>query len=191
MKPKVIARWIAALSYVVVGVLHFIHEGFFIRIMPPGLPSPALLVAISGFAEILGGGGLLWPPTRRLASYGIVMLLIAVYPANIYMALHPELFADLGPPLALYLRLPMQFVFAAWAIWVGGDDHAPDDQTDDNQTDDDQTDDDQTDDDQTDDEQRDDEQSGAHAPEDDNDDLQVKGDAAAGNPAKTALEPGA
>ena len=176
MKPKVIARWIAALSYVVVGVLHFTHEGFFIRIMPPGLPSPALLVAISGIAEILGGVGLLWPLTRRLASYGIVTLLIAVYPANIYMALHPELFADLGPPLALYLRLPMQFVFAAWAIWVGGDDQSDDDQSGDDQSDDDQIDDDQ---------------SGSHTPEDDSGDAQVEGDAAAGNPAKTAPEPGA
>jgi len=113
------ALWLAAISYVGVGVTHFTHEAFFIRIIPPELPSPRLLVHLSGVAEMLGGLGLLIPATRRWASYWLLGLLIAVYPANISMAMNPERFSDLGPPIALYLRLPVQFVFIAWVIWVG------------------------------------------------------------------------
>lgn len=114
-----VALWLGAVSYIAVGVMHFTHEAFFVRIVPPALPFPQTLVHVSGVAEILGGLGLLWLPTRRWASYGLVALLVAVYPANIYMALEPTQFRDLAPPLALYLRLPLQVIFIAWALWVG------------------------------------------------------------------------
>lgn len=116
---KSVALVLASVSYIIVGVTHFTHVQFFLDIMPPVLPYPHALVWISGAFEILGGLGLLVPTTRRYASWGLIALLIAVYPANIHMMLHPEAFSHLGPPVALYLRMPFQFLFIAWAWWVG------------------------------------------------------------------------
>jgi uncharacterized membrane protein len=99
------------------GIGHFTNAEFFVAIVPPYLPAPLALVYISGVFEILGGIGVLLPRSRRLAGYGLLALLVAVYPANIHMALHPEQFADM-PPAALYARLPLQFVFAAVVWWA-------------------------------------------------------------------------
>ena len=111
---------LAATSYIAVGVAHFTHEDFFLSIMPPYLPAPLWLVWISGIFEVLGGLGLLYLPSRLFASRGLVALLVAVYPANIHMALNAEEFASEGyEPWTLYARLPFQFVFIAWALWVG------------------------------------------------------------------------
>ena len=109
------------LFYLGAGVTHFTSPGFFRQIVPPILPAPALLVAISGAAEILLGLLVMIPATRRPAAWGIVALLVAVYPANVYQALaHPTLVdppAWMGQPTqtALYVRLPLQFVLAYWA----------------------------------------------------------------------------
>jgi uncharacterized membrane protein len=107
-----------------VGILHFVAEPFFTQIVPPQLPAPRLLVWISGVFEIALGLGLLPRSTRRLAGYGLVALFIAVVPANIYMAAAnvqlqgmPEWFRQ-PPQLALWLRLPFQLVFIAWAWWT-------------------------------------------------------------------------
>lgn len=98
-----------------VGISHFTNPEFFVAIVPPYLPAPLSLVYVSGLFEILGGLGVLLPQTRRLAGYGLIALLVAVYPANVHMALNPDQFPDISPA-ALYARLPMQFVFAA-AVW--------------------------------------------------------------------------
>ena len=111
-----------ALSYIAVGIAHFTHEAFFESIVPSYLPAPEALVFISGVFEILGGLGLLFYPTRRLAMWGILALLVAVYPANIHMAMNPEQYAELGPTVGLYARLPMQFVFMAMVWWVASPD---------------------------------------------------------------------
>ena len=116
---KAVALLFASASYIIVGILHFTHVDFFLKMMPPYLPWHLELVWLSGVFEILGGLGLLVPQTRRWTSYGLIALLFAVYPANIHMWLHSEQFADVGSPLALTLRLPFQFVFMAWAWWVG------------------------------------------------------------------------
>jgi uncharacterized membrane protein len=97
------------------GVLHFVAARFFVAIVPSYLPNPSALVAISGVFEILGGLGLLWPPLRKFASWGLVALYICVFPANINMALHPGHYA----PWILYGRLPFQAVLIYWAWWVG------------------------------------------------------------------------
>lgn len=102
------------------GIYHFVNPAFFVRIVPPQLPAPEALVAVSGLFEILGGVGLLVPPTRRFAAYGLIALLIAVFPANVYMAIDAERFAtELAiSPVGLYLRLPLQAVFVAWVWWI-------------------------------------------------------------------------
>ncbi|WP_240734759.1 DoxX family membrane protein [Hymenobacter sp. UV11] len=110
-------RWLRhglALLFVGAGALHFIHPETYLRIMPPALPAPRLLVLLSGAAEVAGGLGLLLPATRRWAAWGLLALLLAVFPANVYMvgladALHI-------PAWVLWARLPLQPLLM-WAVW--------------------------------------------------------------------------
>lgn len=106
---------IIASFFLVGGIAHFISAEFFVAIMPAYLPWHYELVIISGVFEILGALGLLIPKTRLIAAYGLMALCVAVFPANLNMALHPENFANV-PVLALYLRLPLQAVII-WFIW--------------------------------------------------------------------------
>ncbi len=111
-----ITKAIFALFFVVAGANHFVDTPFYLSIMPPYLPLPYALVIISGVAEIVLGIALLIPKLSRLAAWGLIALLIAVFPANIHMATHPELYATI-PPIALWLRLPLQVVLVLWAYW--------------------------------------------------------------------------
>lgn len=113
-----VARIVLAIFFVAAGVNHFVHPTVYARMVPPWLPAPALLVGISGVCEMLGGIGLLIHRTRRFAGAGLIALLIAVFPANIQMAQHPELYADLGTATAFYFRLPIQLVLIAWVWWI-------------------------------------------------------------------------
>lgn len=99
------------------GAYHFINPNFYLRMMPPVLPAHSFLVYLSGAFEIVLGVLLLIPKFTRLAAWGLIALFIAVYPANIYMALNPELFPEFSST-ALYLRLPLQIVLIAWAFWL-------------------------------------------------------------------------
>lgn len=111
-----IPRLVAAALFTFTGTQHFLKPEIFAAIVPPVLPAPALLVAISGAAEIAGALGLLLPQTRRIAVYGLIALLIAVFPANIYMAAAAEKFASFAPAWLLVARLPLQLVLIAW-VW--------------------------------------------------------------------------
>jgi uncharacterized membrane protein len=118
--PRRIALAVVSVFFTFAGVTHFIFPGFYTDLLRGNswglwLPAHLELVYISGVFEILGGLGVLLAATRQKAGYGLIALLVAVYPANIHMALHPELFPDMTAT-ALYLRLPMQFV-AAWLVW--------------------------------------------------------------------------
>lgn len=106
-----------AVAFIAVGITHFSNAEFFVAIMPPYLPWHLELVYLSGVCEILGGAGLLIPRLRRIAGWGLIALMIAVFPANIHMAMNPDQFPDLSPT-ALYLRLPMQFVMIAVVWWA-------------------------------------------------------------------------
>jgi uncharacterized membrane protein len=119
MKERVrsVVRVMAALAMIGVGIDHFIAPDFFVKIVPRVLPAPLVLVWVSGFFEALGGVGLLIPKTRRAAGIGLVLLYIAVFPANINMCVHPELGGSI-PLWALWARLPFQVVFIALALWV-------------------------------------------------------------------------
>ena len=113
--------YLMGLFFLVAGVGHFTTPGFFRQIVPPFLPAPGLIVAVSGVAEILLGALVMVPATRTLAAWGIIALLVAVYPANIYQALYNPVLVDppawMGQPsqTALWIRLPMQFVLIYWA----------------------------------------------------------------------------
>jgi uncharacterized membrane protein len=109
---------LAAVFYIVAGVLHFLKPAPYLKIMPPYIPWHALMVELSGAAEILGGLGLLLPQTRRAAAWGLVALLIAVFPANIYMATNPiEAGAAAIAPALRWGRLPLQGLLVWWILW--------------------------------------------------------------------------
>jgi uncharacterized membrane protein len=99
--------------FVAAGANHFVNPRFYRAIMPDHLPAHDELVAASGVAEMLGGVALMHPRTRRFGAWWLVATLIAVFPANLHMALHPERYSKLSPA-ALYARLPFQLVFIAW-----------------------------------------------------------------------------
>ncbi|MGB1016835.1 MAG: DoxX family protein [Nannocystaceae bacterium] len=106
-------RGLLGVLFVAQGINHFIMDEWMIRMIPDYLPAPALMVYLSGVAEIVLGILVFVPRARRLAGWGILALLVAVFPANLEMALHPEQW-----PISenvLWGRLPFQLVFAYWA----------------------------------------------------------------------------
>ncbi len=112
------SRAVLALIFVGAGVLHLTQTDAYVRVMPAYLPRPRELVWISGVAELAGGAGLLLPRTRRWAGAGLAALLVAVFPANVNMALHPAS-AGLGiAPFLLWLRLPLQALLVGWVWWA-------------------------------------------------------------------------
>jgi uncharacterized membrane protein len=115
---RTVLRWLLTMFMVVAGANHFVAPAAYVAMMPSALPAPAALVYTSGVAEILGGLGLILPATRRLAGWGLIALFVAIFPANINMAVHH---LPLGgrevPNWALWARLPLQAVLVAWAYW--------------------------------------------------------------------------
>jgi uncharacterized membrane protein len=113
---RLLLKIVFSLFFMSAGVLHFTNASDFLKIMPDYIPQSlhAPAVYISGVFEILLGGLLLVPRTRRLAAWGLIALLVAVFPANIHVYQHPELIPGVGPTAHL-LRLPLQGVMIAWA----------------------------------------------------------------------------
>jgi uncharacterized membrane protein len=106
--------WLQAVAYALAGFNHLMNPAFYLRIIPPDLPGPGWLNLVSGLAEIVLGVFLLAEPrVRALAAWGLVALLVAVFPANVYAAL-----ANVGDAGALaWVRLPFQALFIVWAWW--------------------------------------------------------------------------
>jgi uncharacterized membrane protein len=110
-----VGRWVFAALFVVAGVGHFVATKSFMKIVPPYLPWHRTLVLLSGVLEIAVGVLLLVPRFSRFAAWGLVALLIAVFPANIHLYQHQELLPL--PPLVHLIRLPMQGVLILWAFF--------------------------------------------------------------------------
>jgi uncharacterized membrane protein len=118
---KRIGKCVFAAVFVVAGVAHFTSTGFFLKIMPPYIPFHRAVVLISGAIEIALGVLLLIPRTSRLAAWGLVALLVAVFPANIHAYLHRDQFPPFPYSDLLHLlRLPFQGVLIAWAYSYTG-----------------------------------------------------------------------
>ena len=113
---KIVSKIIFGVLFIAAGANHFINPKFYVSIMPPYLPWQSALVVISGIAEIALGIGLLIPKTSPYAAWGVILLLIAVVPANIHMATHPELYPTI-PSIALWVRLPLQAGLILCAYW--------------------------------------------------------------------------
>ena len=103
-----------SLFFINVGIDHFLRPNFYLNIMPAYLPLHSEAVYISGFFEVLGGIAILVPKLRSTAGWGLVLLSITVFPANIHMAINPELFPEI-PVAFLYVRLLLQPVIIYWA----------------------------------------------------------------------------
>lgn len=108
---KMIFAYLMGVFYIFAGFMHFIFPASYLKIMPAMLPYPMMLVYLSGAAEVLCGLGFLFNETRVAAAWATILLLLAIFPANVNMAMHPEQF-DIAPWL-LNLRLPLQFLL----IW--------------------------------------------------------------------------
>jgi len=108
-------RWLLALFFIAAGVNHFVSPGFYRAMMPPWLPGPDGMIIVSGIAEIVGGIGILMPHWRRAAGWSLLVLLVAVFPANVHAAVHghPDFSSTVG-----WWRLPFQAMFIAWVWWV-------------------------------------------------------------------------
>lgn len=118
-------------AFVVAGVLHFIVPELYVQIVPPIFPAPLALVYLSGLAEIAVGIGLLIPQTRQHAAWATVALLLAIFPANVYMATHGIVIEGMpggGDPseFVRWGRLPLQGVLILWALWYT---RSPEDRT--------------------------------------------------------------
>ena len=106
-----------AVFFIVAGCLHFIYPAHYMKVMPPWLPAHLTLVLVSGGFEIAGGVGVLIPTVRRMAGLGLILLSLAVLPANVQMLLNAQAEGvGIGGLVLLVLRLPLQFLLIYW-IW--------------------------------------------------------------------------
>ena len=113
---KYLSLMVMGIFYISIGFSHFTSPIWYVQIVPPYLPYKLELVYISGLFEILFGGMLFFRKTRFLAGWGLILLLIAVYPANIYLA-QTNGAAMNTTPLIAWGRLPVQFIFVGLAYW--------------------------------------------------------------------------
>ena len=118
-RVKMVARLALAILMTLMGVGHFLAPADFAAMVPAWLPAPHALVFVSGLAEVAGGVGLVMQPVQRAAAIGLILLYIAVFPANINMAVNH--ISPRGMHLSnamLWVRLPFQLLFIAWAWWL-------------------------------------------------------------------------
>lgn len=111
---KTFSRYLLGALFIGAGLNHFWHTDFYVAMMPSYLPWPLALVYVSGIAEAGVGALLLWRRWQTLGAWGIIAVSVAVFPANVQMALNPELFPQFSAT-SLWLRLPMQLVPIVWA----------------------------------------------------------------------------
>jgi len=112
-RKRALSLVLLSLFFIGIGLSHFFDTDFYLHIMPPFMPFHLGLVYVSGVLEIVGGIGIYFPRLRRWVGACLMLLLVAVYPVNIYMAVYPALFPEFSPTF-LYIRLALQFVFLFW-----------------------------------------------------------------------------
>ncbi len=126
---KRLLLWLMAFAYVAAGFNHLVNPAFYVAIIPPELPNPEWLNLIAGLAEIVLGVFVLEPRVRALAAWGIIALLIAVFPANLWVATQnlgpPDFAPGTGNATANWARLPLQALFILWAFWYTRPDTEP------------------------------------------------------------------
>lgn len=116
-KLRTAARALLTAFFLLAGAWHFVMPEYYLSILPSWVPHPRFAVYASGMAEMALGLFVQVPRLRSLAGYGLIGLLVAIFPANLQMALHPEAYPAFAPIL-LWARLPFQALFIAWAWWA-------------------------------------------------------------------------
>ena len=109
-------KWLLGLAFIAAGANHFVTTDFYVSIMPPYLPAHLQLVYVSGALEIAAGTMLLQPRLQAFGAWSIIAIAVAVFPANLHMALNAPAFPQFSEA-ALWLRLPLQALIIAWAYW--------------------------------------------------------------------------
>jgi uncharacterized membrane protein len=129
-KLKTVMLWLLGVFYVLAGAMHFVKPEAYLPIVPSYLPAHMALIYASGVFEILGGVGVLVPKTRRYAAWGLVALLVAVWPANVHMAMEnvPMFGAKEGFGFGNWVRVAGQVPLIAWAWWFTLPDEEPEGQ---------------------------------------------------------------
>lgn len=125
---RLLLRWILAGFFIAAGLNHFRTPEIYYGMMPAWVAWPVAANVVSGVAEILGGIGLFFPQTRRLAGWGLLILLLAVFPANVHVALQGRMPGTSFSPVMLWLRLPFQVLFMAWVWWLAVKPHPEDEE---------------------------------------------------------------
>jgi uncharacterized membrane protein len=115
MRSLTRSQRLLSLFFIGAGINHFVSPGFYRRIVPPGFGDPKTVVAVSGVAEIVAGLAVVPKSTRRASGWGIIALLVAIFPANIDMAVNPDRSGYRLPRASLWLRLPLQPLMMWWA----------------------------------------------------------------------------
>jgi uncharacterized membrane protein len=116
---KTISLVVLIIAYMLAGVNHFRNPGGYLKIIPPYLPYPQVLNLLAGFFEIAFAVLMIFPATRPLAAWGIILMLIAFMPAHIYMIQNAPMKMGrlLVTPLLAWIRIPFQVLFVMWAWW--------------------------------------------------------------------------
>ena len=122
-RGKKVLLWLMGVFYIVAGLNHFINPDAYLPMMPPYLPWHGFLVWLSGVAEVVLGVGVLVPAVRSISAWGIIALLIAIFPANLHIALYnvPVFGAREGAGIFNWIRLPFQGLLILWAWWYTED----------------------------------------------------------------------
>lgn len=113
---RAVARFFAGPVMFVAGLNHFLNPAFYESIMPRYVPAHTEFVYASGVAEMLGAAAVMYPKTRRAGGVFSIAVLVAIFPANVHMAMNPDDYPDI-PEWALYARLPLQALFVYW-VWL-------------------------------------------------------------------------
>lgn len=122
LSDPIIHQYLIGGLFVLAGLLHFVVPDVYVKIMPDYIPWHKPMVYLSGVAEILGGAGMLVTSVREVASWGLILLLLAIFPANIEMFWKAYRKKGFSPYTSLLmLRLPLQFVLIYWVYWAGLD----------------------------------------------------------------------
>ncbi|WP_166821279.1 DoxX family protein [Thalassoroseus pseudoceratinae] len=112
---KPVSKWTLAAFMITAGVMHFVADDFFLKVVPTYLPWPEVIVSVSGVIEIVLGLLLVLPKTTRFAAWALIVFFVAVFPANIHVFYNQHLFSL--PHWLHIVRLPLQAVLIFWAYW--------------------------------------------------------------------------
>ncbi len=116
---KIILRWLATIFFLIAGAMHFVIPEFYLAMMPPFIPFQSFFVVLTGIAEMAGGVGLQIPKLRKLTGLLMIAMLVAIFPANIYVAIAQPALPDITYSSgSMWWRLLLQPLFIAWVWFV-------------------------------------------------------------------------